>query len=202
MTSNLTALDPDATLVVIDVQQGFRDPSRPPRDNPDALAHIAVLTDAWVRTGRPVVRVRHSSRTAGSTLHPTHPGYAFEPFVAALEPALDVLKEVHSAFGGDVDLHAWLTGRGVRQVVVCGIQTNLCCETTSRVAGDLGYDVVFAHDATHTFDQTDPVTGELVPAALLSQVTRSTLANGFGRVVATADVVAATGAQEPLTALG
>lgn len=202
MTSHLAALDPDATLVVIDVQQGFRDPSRPPRDNPDALANVAALTDSWVRSGRPVVRVRHASRTVGSTLHPTHPGYAFEPFVADLEPALDVLKEVHSAFGGDVDLHGWLTDRGVRQVVVCGIQTNMCCETTSRVAGDLGYDVLFAHDATHTFDQTDPVTGAVVPAALLAQVTRSNLANGFARVATTAEVLAAAETREPLTPVG
>jgi len=197
MTSDLEPLAPDAALIVIDVQQGFRDPSRGPRDNPGALAAIAALLDAWAGAGRPVVRVRHASTAASSSLSPASPGYAFEPFVAAIDPSLDVVKQVHSAFGGDVDLHAWLTGQGITQVVVCGIQTNMCCETTSRVAGDLGYDVVFAHDATHTFDQVDPATGRVVPAAQLALATRSNLANGFATVAATADVLAAAQVPAP-----
>ncbi|MCC2307093.1 cysteine hydrolase family protein [Cellulomonas chengniuliangii] len=182
MPGDLEPLDHDAVLIVIDVQQGFRDPSRGPRDNPRALARIAALVDAWTGAGRPVVRVRHASTTPTSSLSPGSPGYAFEPFVAEIDPSLDVVKQVHSAFGGDVDLHAWLTNRGIRQVVVCGIQTNMCCETTSRVAGDLGYEVVFAHDATHTFDQVDPATGQVVPAWQLALATRSNLANGFATV--------------------
>lgn len=189
---------PDAALVVIDVQQGFRDPVFGRRSNPESEANIAALTCLWTATGRPLVRVRQAStrvlgagRPGPSPLHPDAPGYAFEPFVEALAPDLDLTKNVHSAFHGDVDLHAWLGHRGIRQLVVCGIQTNMCCETTARIAGNLNYDVLFAHDATHTFDQRDPVTGVAVTAEMLTAATCSNLAQGFARVVATEQVLAA-----------
>jgi nicotinamidase-related amidase len=48
-------------------------------------------------------------------------------------------------------LQALLTTEGIRHLIVTGIQTELCCETTTRVAGDLGYDVTFVTEATATF---------------------------------------------------
>lgn len=185
---------PDAALVVIDVQQGFRDPVFGRRDNPDSESNIEQLVRAWVATGRPTVRVRQASvhdlgRGSHGPLHPDAPGYAFEPFVDELVPDVDVVKNVHSSFHGDVDLDAWLRGRGIDQIVVCGIQTNLCCETTARVGGNLGYRVLFAHDATHTFDHRDPVTGRTVTAEEASAATRSSLAQGFAQVVSTAELL-------------
>ena len=130
-------------------------------------------------------------------LHPQAPGYAFEPFVDALDPALDLVKHVHSAFHADIDLHAWLQERHIGQLVVCGIQTNLCCETTSRLGGNLGYDVLFPFDATHTFDQRDPLTDGVVTAEQLAAATRSTLARGFATVVSTSTLVAAARVPRP-----
>ena len=68
-------------------------------------------------------------------------------------------KNVNSAFYGDPDLHAWLAERGIGELVVCGIQTNMCVETTARMAGNLGYDVTVALDATRTFDLQADVAG-------------------------------------------
>ena len=72
---------------------------------------------------------------------PTAAGNALVDPVAAAEPALFVTKNVNSAFYGDPDLHAWLQEQGIRELVICGIQTNMCVETTARMAGNLGYDV-------------------------------------------------------------
>ena len=101
----------------------------------------------------------------------------------SLETALEIEKSVHSAFLGAPDLHSWLRDTGIRQVVISGIQTNRCCETTARVAGDLGYDVVFAVDATYTFDEGD------ISADQIAAVTTVSLDGHFGRVVRTADLV-------------
>jgi nicotinamidase-related amidase len=49
------------------------------------------------------------------------------------------------------NLQQMLTSRGIRDLVICGIQTEQCCETTTRVASDLGYDVAFVTEATATF---------------------------------------------------
>jgi nicotinamidase-related amidase len=184
-------IDSDAALVVIDVQQGFRDAAFwGRRDNPDAERNVGALVDAWRRTGRPVVVVQHASRTS-PPLFPDAPGYALKPVVADVEPALHVTKSVNSAFYGEPDLHAWLAGAGIGQLVLCGIQTNMCVETTARMAGNLGYDVLLPIDAAHTFDLAGP-DGAVLSAEELTRATATSLhGGGFARVVRTAEVVAA-----------
>jgi nicotinamidase-related amidase len=184
MTSNL---EPNAALIVIDVQTGFDDPSWGRRANPAAEENIGRLLSAWTVTGRPVVRVRHASRNPGSPLAARAPGHAYQPVVADVTPALEIVKSVHSSFHGSPDLHAWLTGAGIHQVVICGIQTNRCCETTARLAGDLGYDVLFALDATYTFDE-DGLSAEQLMAA-----TAVNIDGHFGRVAGTDEVLALVG---------
>ncbi len=178
----------DAVLLVIDVQQAFDDPYWGERNNPDAESNIARLVAAWTAAGRPVVRVRHASTTPGSPLRAGAAGYADKPEVADLTPDLEITKSVHSAFLGTPDLGGWLRARGARQVVVCGIQTNRCCETTARNASDLGYGVLFALDATYTFTETGP-DGAVVTADDFTRATAANIAGNFGRVVRTADLV-------------
>ncbi len=179
-----------AALVVIDVQQGFDDAAFwGPRDNPDAERNIAALLAAWQGSGRPVVLVRHTS-APGRPLAADAPGHAFAPVVADARPALLVDKTVNSAFYGTPDLHAWLTGAGIEQLVVCGIQTNMCVETTARMAGNLGYRVVVPIDATRTFDLAGP-DGTVLAAADLARATATNLhGGGFARVTTTAEVLA------------
>jgi len=181
-------LDTDAVLLVIDVQRAFDDPYWGRRNNPAAEANIARLVAAWTTAGRPVVRVRHASTTPDSPLRPEAPGYAYKPEVADLTPDLEITKSVHSAFLGTPDLGDWLKARGARQVVISGIQTNRCCETTARFAGDLGYDVLFALDATFTFTETGR-DGVVVTADEFARATAANLDGNFGRVVRTADLV-------------
>jgi nicotinamidase-related amidase len=169
-------------LVVIDVQQGFDDPSFGRRNNPECEANIARLVETWSAAGRPVVRVRHASGQPGAPLAPDSPGHAYKPAVAQITPALEVVKSVHSAFLGTPDLHAWLRQAGVDQVAITGIQTNRCCETTARTACDLGYRVLFVLDATYTFDK-EPMTAEQ-----LAEATATNIDGYFGRVVNTADL--------------
>ena len=69
--------------------------------------------------------------------------------------------------------------------MITGIQTNRCCETTARFAGDLGYDVLFALDATHTFDEDD------LTADQIAAVTAVNLHGHFATVVTTGALVAA-----------
>jgi nicotinamidase-related amidase len=173
-------------LIVVDVQQGFEDPVLGPRNNPDCEANVRRLVDRFAADGAPIVLVRHDDvDEPDSPLHPDHPGNAFKNVLDGVDPALLVPKHVHSAFHGEVDLHAWLQQQGISRIVVCGIQTNMCCETTARVGGDLGYDVRFVLDATHTFDD-----GGLTADALAA-ATAANIDGHFGRVVSTADVLAA-----------
>ncbi|KOY57573.1 cysteine hydrolase family protein [Streptomyces sp. XY332] len=203
MTKNETALAPNAALLVIDVQKGFDDASFwGPRNNPAAEANIARLMDAWQESGRPVVLVQHASRSAGSVLAADRPGHAFKDFVAdrAGRASLLVTKTVNSSFYGTPDLAAWLTAQGIGQLVVSGIQTNMCVETTARMAGNLGYDVLVPLDATHTFDLEGPDGLRLTAEELATATAVNLQGGGFARVVTTAQLLAASGAPAQVTA--
>jgi len=176
-----------SALVVVDVQEGFNDPSWGQRNNPACEANIAALLAAWRRTGEPIVFVRHDSQSAGSPLLTGQPGNDLQPLLTG-DPDLLVTKSVNSAFHGSPDLHAWLVAQGLNRIVVCGITTNHCCETTARVGGNLGHRVLFALDATHTFDRPAP-DGTIVAADELARVTATNLHGEFATVVATRDLL-------------
>ncbi len=177
----------ESALIVVDVQRGFADPKWGRRDRPECEANVGALLDAFRRAKRPVVYVQHDSVEPDSPLRPGRPGNALSDALKD-SPDLLVRKSVHSAFHGKPDLHAWLGERGIGAVVVCGVTTNHCCETTARVASDLGYDVYFALDATHTFDRKGP-DGEVVPAEALARATAANLHEEFATVTTTADLV-------------
>ena len=175
-------------LLVVDVQRGFDDEAHwGPRNNPDCERNVAALLARWRETGEPVVFVRHDSDEDGSPLRPGTPGNAFKDVVAG-EPDLLVTKQTNSCFYGEPDLDAWLRARGISALAICGITTNHCCETTARMAGNLGYDVTFVIDATHTFDRTGP-DGSTLGADELVRATATNLHGEFATVVRTEDVL-------------
>jgi nicotinamidase-related amidase len=174
-------------LIVIDVQRGFDDPVWGQRDNPACESKIEALIAHWRELGRPLVFVRHDSEEPGSSLAPGTPGNAFKDVITG-EPDLLVTKTVNSSFHGRPDLKAWLDGEGIGTVYVCGITTNHCCETTARMADNLGYGVRFVIDATHTFDMAGP-DGQTVSADDLTRATAASLHGEFADVVRTSDVV-------------
>lgn len=177
-----------SALIVVDVQKGFDDANHwGPRNNPDCEMNVFNLIAAWREQGWPVVFVRHDSKTPSSPLAPGGKGNDFKDVITG-KPDLLVAKNVHSAFLGEPDLDAWLRDNGIGGVAVCGIQTNMCCETTARMASDLGYEVLFVEDATHTFDIVTP-THKTYRAREIARYTALSMAAGFGRVVRTADLV-------------
>lgn len=182
-------------LIVIDMQDGFNDLAFwGPTTNPGCEGNVASLVDAWTASGEPIVVVHHDSLSPGSPLHPGNPGNALMDFVAAAPAALTIAKNVNSAFYGDIDLHAWLQEQGISSLVVCGTQTNMCVETTSRMAGNLGYEVSLPLDATRTFDMATDIAGlgavARTAAELMAATALNLQAGGFARVVTTAEVLA------------
>ncbi|MGW6523667.1 cysteine hydrolase [Streptomyces sp. NBC_00015] len=190
----------NAALVVVDVQKGFEELDFwGARNNPGADDNIAALIDVWQGTGRPVVFVRHDSVKPGSPLRLGYEGNDFKEYVEERRgkgsgAELFLTKTVNSAFLGTPDLGAWLTAAGISQIVVAGIQTNMCAETTARMGGNLGYDVLFAYDATYTFDLEGPF-GWRRSAEEIAQASAVSLhGGGFARVVTTEELVGAAGA--------
>ena len=180
-------------LIVIDMQRAFDDLDFwGATTNPDCERNVASLIDAWAAADEPIVVVRHDSTSPHSPLHPDNAGNELVDAVAAASPALFVTKNVNSAFYGDPDLQAWLGTQNIRELVVCGIQTNMCVETTARMAGNLGYDVTVALDATRTFDLTADVAGLGIVTRTASELMATTAldlqAGGFAQIATTADL--------------
>ena len=173
-------------LIVVDLQRAFDDPGMGQRNNPACAANVARLVQSWRDADRPVVFVRHDSAEQGSPLAPGQPGNEFMPELVG-EPDVLITKQVHSAFHGQPDLDQWLRAQAVGSVTVCGITTDHCCETTARVACDLGYEVRFVVDATSTFDRQTP-DGEVVTADEVSRVVAACLHEEFADVVRTDDI--------------
>ncbi|WP_433351469.1 cysteine hydrolase family protein [Microtetraspora malaysiensis] len=186
-------IDTNAALIVVDVQKGFEDAFWGRRDNPDAEKNIAALIRAWRAAERPVVLVQHATQRPGAPLAADTPGHAFKDVVIeamdGAEPDLLVTKTVNSAFYGTPDLLGWLRGRGIGQIVIAGIQTNMCNETTARMGGNLGFDVLFPIDAMHTFDAVGP-DGEVVTAEEITRATAASLHHGrFATVLRTSELI-------------
>lgn len=172
-------------LIVVDLQRAFDEPRWGRRNNPACERNVARLVEDFRSRDEAVVFVRHDSREPGSPLAPDHPGNAFKPELTG-EADLLLTKHVNSAFLGEPDLDGWLKERGIGRIAVCGIQTNMCCETTARMGGNLGYDVRFVLDATATFDHTGP-DGTTFDADTIARMTAANLHGEFATVVSTED---------------
>jgi nicotinamidase-related amidase len=183
-------ISPNAALIVIDVQQTFDDHGYwGERDNPDAEGNMHRLVEQWQDRELPLVMVTHTSTRPESTFHPDRTSSQLKPFLENIKPTLAVTKTVNSSFLGSPDLAVWLTANGIEQVVLCGIQTNMCVETTARMSGNLGFSTVMALDACHTFDLQGP-DGAVIKAAELSKSTATNLFGGdFAEVVTTQKIM-------------
>jgi nicotinamidase-related amidase len=181
-------------LIVVDVQRGFHDPSWPARNNPGFEGNLTRLLRLWRERDWPLVYVRHDSTTPGSPFTPGTPGNELDgELLGHANPDVVITKSVNAAFYGTPPLQSWLDERGIGTVVIVGIQTNMCAETTARVAGNLGYRVLFAIDATYTFD-LEAFDGGTVTADELARATAANLNGEFGTVVTTDQLVASAGA--------
>lgn len=189
-------LPTNATLLLIDVQQGFLDASWGPRNNPDAEANIARLLAAWRRDGRPVRHVLHSSRSAAGTFFLDTPGHDPKPEAAPVPGEPVHVKGVNSAFIGTT-LEQDLRDAGVDTLFVVGLTTNHCVSTTVRMAGNLGFTVYLVEDATATFDRLG-LDGKMRFAAEVHAAALSDLSEEFATIVSTDDVLRGLETREPM----
>ena len=188
MTSPLPA------LIVVDVQRAFDqwEAAGKRRNNPDAVARIVDLLTAFRAGGAPVFHIRHEGTKPTSSFLPASSGYAVKDEAREQRGEPVIVKRVNSAFIG-TDLEDRLRTAGIGTLVICGATTNHCVETTTRMAGNLGFDTRLVRDATWTFDRVGP-DGDAHSAEAIHAMTLSNLNGEFARIVSTDDVIAALAA--------
>ncbi|MAY70695.1 MAG: hydrolase [Halomonas sp.] len=167
-------------LLVIDVQASF--PARPYWD--------ATRLGDWPEAQRALIDLARVAGIPMERIIHTEPGSqgAFDPEIGltrAMEGFEDpadatFYKTAHNAFT-DTGLDRWLRGQGVSRLWISGIRTEQCCETTTRVASDLGYTVDFVSEATLTFAMQRG--GQDVSASDIRERTELVLDGRFARIV-------------------
>jgi nicotinamidase-related amidase len=139
-------------LLVIDVQESFRHrPYWSAADVPSFVEHLQKLIDGAKSRKISVIQIFHVEESGPFSMTS---GYVVPlkdlPFTADAV----FYKSSHSALVGS-GLDVWLVQHGIHRVIVSGIRTEQCCETTTRHASDSGYQVDYVTDATLTFPMTD-----------------------------------------------
>jgi nicotinamidase-related amidase len=167
-------------LILIDAQESFR--HRPYFTSTNLSAYLAAqnaLIDGCVVAGVPIIRVLHvdGSKTADNPFS-RESGHV-KPLAELhnFEPVATFYKGRHSALVG-TGLDVWLTQHGIQKLIICGIRTEQCCETTTRHASDLGWQVDFCLDATLTWDMQQP-DGKTLRAADIKTRTATVLQDRF-----------------------
>lgn len=170
-------------LLVIDVQESFRHrPFFAERDVPAYLAAQNALITGCVARGVPVVRILHSQGPETAQNPFAQASGQVRPLdgLAAFEAVATFTKSRHSALVG-TGLDVWLTQHGITRLIVSGIRTEQCCETTARHASDLGFQVDYVTDATLTFDMKHE-DGSPLAAADIKARTAAVLKDRFARI--------------------
>lgn len=137
-------------LLVIDVQESFRSTERwSTISDPEVLPRVAELVDRFRDAGAPVFWILHSDPGSGGDFDPAS---GLVRVAAPLAPAPEepvMVKTTINSFTS-TDLEQRLRDAGVDRLVLCGIRTEQCVETTARIATDLGFDTTVVIDATAT----------------------------------------------------
>lgn len=137
-------------LIAIDVQESFRQlPSWAAISEPGIAGQVGQLVQAARGAGDLVVWVLHAEPGTATAFDPASGNVRLMDGLVPLPDEPVITKTSHNAFT-TTNLQQLLTARGITDLVVCGIRTEQCCETTARVASDLGYRVTFVIDATAT----------------------------------------------------
>jgi nicotinamidase-related amidase len=173
-------------LIVIDVQESFRQrPNWAEISDPDIAEKAGRLVDAARAAGDQVIWVLHTEPGSDTVFDPAG-GHV--RLIDGLKPEHDeptIYKTAHNAFT-TTNLAQRLTTAGIRELIICGIRTEQCCETTARVGSDLGYDITFVTEAT----ATQPITlgGKTLGVDEIKERTEFALAGRFATIASIAEV--------------
>jgi nicotinamidase-related amidase len=182
----------DAALIVVDVQESFRQrPYWSDADAPAFLKNLQSLIDGAKARGIPVVQIFHVENEG--EFAPTS-GFVRTMSGLSIEPDAIFHKRSHSALVGS-GLEVWLTQHGIRRVIVSGIRTEQCCETTTRHASDLGYAVDYVGEATLTFAMTGRDGRHWTPAEIRAR-TELVLDGRFARIATVEQALAGSAAAQ------
>jgi nicotinamidase-related amidase len=180
------SLSDHPALILIDIQKGFDDIAYwgGQRNNPDAENNAAELLKIWRENQLPIFHIQHCSTNPTSLLNETNQGNEIKEMVKPNIGEPIIKKNVNSAFIG-TNLKQLLDEQKIKTLVIVGLTTDHCVSTTTRMAGNFGFDTFIVSDATATFNKMG-VDGQVFSAELIHETALASLNGEFATVVTTA----------------
>jgi nicotinamidase-related amidase len=175
-------------LLIIDIQNDYFPGGAFPLVEPEgAVASARRLLDSFRTAGEPVVHLRHVwDAPDAEFMRPGTPGVEIHSEVAPSSGEPVIEKDAPNGFLR-TPLEQTLRERGVERLVIAGMMTSMCVDATARAASDLGFDVTVAADACAAPDLE--FGGVLVPAAAVNAAFLAALADSYGEVASTDELV-------------
>lgn len=175
----------ESALLVIDAQDSFKvGPRWEQRSNRDFERNVDALIRLYRDAGLPVIFVIHTDED--EHFSPDSPHFKLMDFIQRRNGEPLIIKNTRNCFTSTA-LGPMLLERGVRRLTIAGIQTEQCCETTTRVAADLGYAVDFVTEATMTFPIPNyDVPGQALDVDAIIERTEYALRRRFARITTVA----------------
>ncbi|MEO6405117.1 MAG: cysteine hydrolase family protein [Ferruginibacter sp.] len=172
-------------LILIDIQKGFDDITYwgGQRNNPNAEENAGELLRLWREKNLPIFHIQHCSSNPASLLHETNEGNEFKDIVKPIGSEPVIKKNVNSAFIG-TDLKEQLDNSKITKLVIVGLTTDHCVSTTTRMAGNFGFDTFIVSDATATFNKKG-LERQNYSAELIHETALASLNDEFAKVVTT-----------------
>ena len=173
-------------LILIDIQKGFDDVEYwgGERNNPDAEKNARILLDIWRDNQLPIFHIQHCSSNPNSLLNELKEGNKFKEIVKPINGEPVIKKNVNSAFIG-TNLETQLKENNIHTVVIVGLTTDHCVSTTTRMAGNFGFETFVVSDATATFNKKG-IDGQHYSASLIHETALASLNGEFATVTTTA----------------
>ncbi|KAF0166251.1 MAG: Isochorismatase hydrolase [Rhodocyclaceae bacterium] len=168
-------------LVIVDIQNDyFPGGAMELAGSIEAGERAEKLAEAFRSKALPVIHVQHLSTRPGATFFvPGTKGVEIHPCVAPREGEAVIQKNFPNSFR-DTPLLQHLRDKKITRLVVAGMMTQMCIDSTVRAAADLGFECLLAHDACAT--KSLSFGGVAVPAASVQTAFLAALNGLFARV--------------------
>lgn len=176
-------------LLLIDIQKAFDDIEYwgGERNNVQAEDNAGKLLNFWRDQRLPIFHIQHCSANPNGLHAEGKIGNEFKDMVKPIAGEPVIKKSINSAFIG-TDLKQQLDNNQIQKVVIIGLTTDHCVSTTTRMAGNFGYDTYLVSDATATFCKKG-IDGQIFSAALIHDTALASLNQEFATVVMTNELI-------------
>lgn len=169
-------------LIIIDVQKGFLNKKWGKRNNTDAEENILKLLNEFRSKNKKIIHIQHFSLNNTGSFYKDEDREFKEGFVPLGNETV-FRKNVNSAFIG-TGLEDYLKENGINKLIITGLTLPHCVSTTTRMAGNLGFETILIEDATATFEMKD-LKGNILNPEDIHKFHIAALNEEFARIMTT-----------------